>query len=126
MRTNLNGYTKEFKWMVVQEYLTTGATGPELQRKYGIKGNCCISYWMSNFGLKPPLLRKPAKQRHIGSQEDMKEQIVKTARELESENKRLKKDLEFERLRTLALNTMIDIAERDLKITIRKKSGAKQ
>jgi len=58
----------------------------------------------------------------------MKEQSGRTPREqeLELENQRLKKELEKERLRTLALNTMIDIAERDLKIKVRKNSGAKQ
>jgi hypothetical protein len=58
----------------------------------------------------------------------MKEQNQKSPREkeLELENQQLKKELEKERLRTLALNTMIDIAERDLKIKVRKNSGAKQ
>ena len=58
----------------------------------------------------------------------MKEQIQKTSleRDLELKIKKLEQELEHERLRTLALNTMIDIAERDLQIKIRKKSGAKQ
>jgi len=34
--------------------------------------------------------------------------------------------LDYEQLRTLSLDTMIEIAERDLKISIRKKSGAKR
>jgi hypothetical protein len=45
---------------------------------------------------------------------------------LENKVKELEKLLDYERLRTTALNTMIDIAERELKISIRKKSGAKQ
>ncbi|MEX2565133.1 MAG: hypothetical protein WD431_04270 [Cyclobacteriaceae bacterium] len=40
--------------------------------------------------------------------------------------KELEEALERERLNTLAANKIIDIAERDLKIPIRKKSGAKQ
>jgi hypothetical protein len=47
-------------------------------------------------------------------------------RKLEAKVKELEKALEQERLRTLALNTMINIAERDLKISIRKKHGTKQ
>ncbi len=47
-------------------------------------------------------------------------------RELEQKLKILEKELEHEKLRTRALNTMIDIAEKELKISIRKKSGAKQ
>ena len=38
----------------------------------------------------------------------------------------LESDLASEKLKNLAANKMIDIAERDLKINIRKKSGAKQ
>jgi hypothetical protein len=38
----------------------------------------------------------------------------------------LEKELEYEKLRTLALDTMINIAERELNIPIRKKSGAKR
>lgn len=47
-------------------------------------------------------------------------------RELEQKIKILEKELEHEKLRTRALTTMIDIAEKELKISIRKKSGAKQ
>ena len=36
------------------------------------------------------------------------------------------KELEEEKLKVKALNTLIDIAEEKLKISIRKKSGAKQ
>ncbi len=45
---------------------------------------------------------------------------------LEQENERLKKQLEYAELKVLALNTLIDVAEKQLKITIRKKPGAKQ
>jgi hypothetical protein len=38
----------------------------------------------------------------------------------------LEKQLEWEKLRTEALNTMIDVAEKDLNIPIRKKPGAQQ
>jgi len=59
----------------------------------------------------------------------MKKQKLPQHREtmqLEAENKRLREELELERLKTLSLNVMIDIAEEQYKIPIRKKSGAKQ
>lgn len=46
--------------------------------------------------------------------------------ELEARIKELEQQLDQERLRSLCLDKMIDIAERDLNIVIRKKSGAKQ
>ena len=38
----------------------------------------------------------------------------------------LEKALEYEKLRSLAYSTLIDIAEKDFNIEIRKKDGAKQ
>ena len=49
----------------------------------------------------------------------------RSAEELEAENKKLSKDLEWAELQIKALNTLIDIAESQ-GIQIRKKSGAKQ
>ena len=46
--------------------------------------------------------------------------------ELEKRVKQLEQDLENERLRVVLLDKIIEVAERDLKISIRKKSGAKQ
>jgi hypothetical protein len=40
--------------------------------------------------------------------------------------KQLKRQLELSQLKVEALETMIDIAEQELQIDIRKKSGAKQ
>lgn len=50
---------------------------------------------------------------------DTQESMVKRIKELEEA-------LERERLINLATNKMIDIAERDLNVSIRKKSGARQ
>ncbi|MCY1720424.1 hypothetical protein OU798_08735 [Prolixibacteraceae bacterium Z1-6] len=45
---------------------------------------------------------------------------------LEKRIKELEKQLELAQLKNVALNTMIDIAENDYKLEIRKKSGPKQ
>ena len=46
--------------------------------------------------------------------------------ELELKVKKLEEELQREQFKTLALNTMINIAQRELKVDIRKKAGAKQ
>lgn len=122
MKKNVNHYTDDFKLKVVQEYLYTDAGFMEVKEKYGLRSNKSIQDWMRKFGLKTPA------QSQNELQKAMKEQIQKTPleRDLEAKIKKLEQELEHERLRTLALNKMIDIAERDLKIKIRKKSGAKQ
>ena len=45
---------------------------------------------------------------------------------LKSEIEQLRKELDFEKLKSEAYNTMIDIAEKKFRISIRKKRGAKQ
>jgi transposase len=47
-------------------------------------------------------------------------------KELEKRIKELEKQLELAGMKIVALNTMIDIAEQDYKLEIRKKSGPKQ
>ncbi len=49
----------------------------------------------------------------------------KTSGKTDSENAELYKTLQEAQLKIMALNTMIDVAEEQLKIDIRKKSGAK-
>jgi transposase-like protein len=122
MKRKVNSYTDDFKLKLVQEYLMTNASFSDIQKKYGIRSKSSISEWVRKFELKSPT------KEEIELEMTMREQNQKTPKEqeLELRIKQLEKDLEKERLRTLALNTMIDIAERDLKIKVRKNSGAKQ
>jgi transposase-like protein len=122
MRRKVNHYADEFKFMVIQEYLNTDISLAELKNKHSIKGNGCVSDWMRKFGESKVTDEQISIQRTMSKEED------KTPREskLEAKVKELERALEQERLRTLALDTMINIAERDLKISIRKKSGTKQ
>ena len=122
MRVQVKQFTDDFKLKVVQEYLETSISGKDLMNKYQIRGHGCINNWIRKFGLTKP------DQTQIDIQRTMKEESAKTAKErvLELKVKQLEKELDNEKLRTLALNTMIDIAERDLHIPIRKESGAKR
>jgi transposase-like protein len=122
MKRKVNHFTDDFRFQVVQEYLNTGISQRELQKKYSIGGNNCINNWMRKFGTSEVTVEQ------INLQQAMSKEEEKTPRErkLEAKVKELEKALEQERLRTLALDTMINIAERDLKISIRKKSGTKQ
>jgi len=56
----------------------------------------------------------------------MTDQQKKDLKALQLRNKELEKSLKDADLMILALNTMIDIAEKDLKIPIRKKRGTKR
>lgn len=122
MKRKVNQFPDELKYRVVQEYLQTDLSIKELMQKYGIRGNSCIINWMRKFGLSYPT------EDQVKINNQVAKEISKTPQEheLEQKLKALEKELAYEKLRTKALNTMIDIAEKELKISIRKKSGAKQ
>ena len=122
MRKNVNKFTDDFQMQVVQEYLTTDISQEELKKKYNFKGNNNIYRWMRKFDLSKP------NEEQIELDRTMTKENQKSFSEqqLELEVKKLEEELKRERLKTLALNTMINIAERELKIDIRKKPGAKR
>ncbi len=121
MKTKTYRFPNEFKLKVVQEYLSTSMSQKELMEKYKIRGPNTIKLWMRKFDLQLP------SQQQIELQRMMSKEKEKTPyeRELEAKVKQLEYQLEDEKLRTLALSTMIDLAEKEFKIPIRKKSGAK-
>lgn len=122
MKAKVKHYTDEFKLMVVQEYLNTNLSGRVLMKKYNFKGTNNILNWLRKFNLQEP------NNQQLEIQTFMSKQKEKTTyeQELEAKIQKLEEQLEYEKFRTLALNTMIDVAERDLKISIRKKAGTKQ
>lgn len=122
MKNTVNRFPDELKKKAVEEFLTTSQTQREIMLKYNIRGMGSLSRWRRTFGISKP------NQQEIDIQLIMNKEANKTKRELELEAKiqKLEKDLDTERFRTKALNKMIDIIERDLKIPVRKKSGTKQ
>lgn len=122
MNLQVNRFTDEFKYEVVKEYLGTGISQQALMNKHNIRGHGCIPNWIRKFGLKKP------SQEQIDLQKIMTKQSERSdyERELEAKVYKLEKQLKHEQFRTLALNTMIDIAEQNLKISIRKKAGTKR
>jgi len=120
MKTNGNRFPDDLKLRVVQEYLSTDISQSELKKKYNFGGNNNIPNWMRKFGLSK------LSEEQIELHQAMAKEIEKTSleKELELKVSKLEADLKLEQLRTKALSTMIDIAERELKVDIRKKPGA--
>lgn len=123
MKSEIRTYTDEFKMQVVQEYLNTQASQVELLAKYSIGGRSSIVKWMRKFGLREPLVHC-----RLANITNMRKGRKKTPEELalEARVRELEKALEYEKLRTRALDTMINVAEDMFKIPIRKKPGTKQ
>jgi transposase-like protein len=122
MSRKVNKLSDDLQLQVVKEYLYHGATHTELKIKYNFTGCNNIYNWMRKFGLSKP--SETDKKLH----QFMAKEVQKTPAEekLELKIKKLEEELKREQFKTLALNTMINIAERELKVDIRKKPGAKR
>ena len=114
-------YSEEFKWKVVQDVLSGTLTKEEARRVYSMKGNCTILYWMRPFsGVKD--------YRNGGDVFENLMQMAQTIKQSEAEKEiaRLKQELKAERMRADLWQKVVEVAEEELGVDIRKKFGARQ
>jgi transposase len=118
-------YSESFKRQVIEEYLRSGATKMEIQRKYGIAYKSGIVTWMKKFGYTEGYggFSNLTSLKRI--EVAKKSNPTTSSENLEARVKLLEKQLEDERLRTELLNRMIDLAEKTYKIPVRKNSNTK-
>lgn len=102
---------------VVAEYLGGGVTLRELERKHGVNFRS-IHRWVK--GCEAAKGPKDEAKGKAGRA------LVVRETKLSADVRRLRKELEEARLYNKLLNAMIDIAEEQFEIPIRKKSGAKR
>jgi transposase-like protein len=120
----------DLKEQIIAEYLTQGGGFRKLAAKYSIS-RTTICKWVAIYQGIHNLPVTEKQQRYSSSSMNSSKKKL-TAEQLESNEAlqrkiaALEKQLEWEKLRTEALNTMINIAEKDLHIAIRKKPGAQQ
>lgn len=112
LRRSQRDYTLAFKISVVEEVEKGILTYKQSQKKYGIQGRSTVLVWLRKLGnldwSLPQLNAMP-------SQDPTPEQRIK---ELEAA-------LELEKQKNLLLTTVIDIAEKQYGLAIRKKSSPK-
>lgn len=119
-------FSEEFKRMVIDQVSRGLMNKSEANLRYGIKGKSLILNWQRNYqkygrccvalssvhtlsGLKT---KKPSSQ-------------IMTSEELQAKIDQLEKRLEDEQLRSEAYQRIIDIAEKEFNIPIRKKPNTK-
>ena len=120
----------ELKDQIIQEYLNTGCGYRKLQAKYGIS-RTTICKWVQVYqGVHnlPPIdlqqkhymnpMAKKAKQQQAANSENEAALLHKIAA--------LEKQLAHQELRAEVLDTLINVAEKQLNISIRKKPGTPQ
>ena len=121
-------YSLAFKHSVIKEYLAGGIGKNALLRKYNIKINGGILRWMRQLGyieneekgrylavIKPLSLSSKKTNKATTSSNELQEQRIKDLERL----------LEDEQLRSEAYSRIIDIAEKEYNIPIRKKPNTK-
>ena len=119
-------YTEETKKEAVFRVLSGELRKSEAEREYMIAGNATLDNWLERYG-HGILSEHKELFEQMGTRkkkEAVKGEMPKTE-ELRREVDRLKKDLRAAELRAEAYSMMIDLAEKELKVAIRKKSGTK-
>jgi transposase len=116
-------YDADFKWRLCQEYLNGTDTKVAVQRRNGVQGRTNIVVWLRQFGLKDKV-KSLSLSEQLSLQ--MSQPKPKKIQFHESEVDRLKRELAEANLRAEAYQKMIEIAEQEFKIEIKKKYVAKQ
>jgi len=101
------------KEIVIAEYLSGGISYRKLGKKHGIDFRT-INSW---------IMKYKGKERNRNSKNVVKNSTLES---VPTDVVKLQKELSTALLHAKLLNAMIDIAEKELKIDIRKKSGTKR
>lgn len=113
-----------FKLSVVQEYETTKVSLGFLQRRYGIQGSYTVKRWIEKYG------NVDVSNKSLDFMEKSKDQelleLQQKVRLLERKNTRLEKELELKDIKVEFFDMMIDIAEKEYNIAIRKNTFPEQ
>ena len=112
-------YSSSFKRKVVKEVLSGKLSKEQARCKYGIGGKSGILKWMRKFGLSEnktiPAFFAPMKE----DTDLPKEELLKRIKQLE-------RQLEDAQAKAFGYSRMIDLAEEQLKVKIRKNFNTKQ
>jgi len=120
-----NLYTLELQHQICKEHIQEGVKLADLVRKYRLTSHSLIHDWLRKLGYLPGRNRR-TQVLYIGPENysSVNKKTDKTKAEL-SEIAALKKELEDAKLLAEGYRRMIEIAEKELKIPIRKKPNTK-
>ena len=119
----------DIKKEAVREYLEDGMPYRALAKKYGVSRSTINQWVLVHQGIHDiARSHKPVsynlQQKKLGKKS--KQVVQQLQSDMEKKIEVLEKQLEWEKLKSHALDTMINVAERELNIDIRKKPGTKQ
>lgn len=108
-------YEASFRRKVAMEYLSGEISYGELVKKYQLKSPGNVQRWIKEY-------QKQQQELLPSGMEPPKEKFDQESSE---SAKKLEEELRLAKIKIAALETMIDLAEEQFKIEIRKKSGTK-
>ena len=119
----------DLKNQIIHEYLSKGCGFRSLAEKYGISRTTICKWVAIHQGIHnlPPTEKQ--QKYSVSSMNSSKKKSTsdqQSAEVLQQKIATLEKQLKWEKLRADALDTMINVAEKQLDIAIRKKPGTQQ
>lgn len=108
-----NEVKREVVAQIEQGFLTRKEAAKQCKVTYST-----ISVWLATYSCKPKI--NPEEMQELVSQEQRSDELVK------KENAELRLSVKELQLKVAGLETMIDLAEKEYNVPIRKKSGTKQ
>ncbi len=126
MGREIHSFSESFKRSVVDQINRGLMSKEEARRRYGIKSKSGILDWQRNLEKYGRCcLNLPADTLLLKTKKSSSEALGSSEVTLLARIKQLERQLEDEQIRSEAYSRMIDLAERDLNIPIRKKSNTK-
>ena len=120
LKRSQKDYSYSFKLQVVGEVERGELSQNQAKKKYGIQGASTVRNWIEKFGNFDRSYE--LKKKKMKSPEQKIFELEQRVKLLEKQNKSLAHELEQTDKKAIFFDMMIDIAEQELKIPIRKKS----
>jgi len=117
-KPNYSRFEASFRRWLVAEIDSGRMNFDEAKRRFKLPSHFSVLYrqsWQPRY----------SDELHV-SLSSMTSQERSDNKKLEQRIKELEKQLEYAQMKNIAINTLIDVAETELKISIRKTSGSKQ
>jgi transposase len=112
----VNRYSVAFKMQVVKDVENGLLNAEEARKLYGIGGRQTVHEWVCQYGMN----QKTGRVVYIMTDKEERELLI-----LRRENRMLKKALDDSQVKVIALETLIEVAEEEFNIDVKKKFGAK-
>ncbi len=119
--------TNDEKKIIIQDYLSGNESKSAVYRRY--TGYSCdhgaLTRWMRNFGISDSAGKKTSFVLMSKTKKPVQTEVDFEKLQLEKRVAELEKQLKLAEMKAIAFSTLVDIAEREFNIPIRKKFNTK-